>query len=226
MIYFCPIHGEWFEYFSDSNFNNNGYWPQGDIRAGVADQTIIDIWNTIPTPPAPKLKPVAVDPKNSALLILDMETSICKSPRCIASISNINTLLTKSRKNGMLVVYSLTHTGNPSDIARQITPSPGDPIVKSNVDKFYKTNLEKILEEKGIKTVVVTGYSANGAVLHTATSAAFRGYNVIVPVDCMSANNPYAEQYTAWHMLNSPGTRNRATLTKVNLITFFPLEIY
>nr|WP_242977183.1 isochorismatase family protein [Clostridium botulinum] len=93
--------------------------------------------------------------------------------------------------------------------------------MKSNVDKFYKTNLEKILQEKGIKTVVVTGYAANGAVLHTGTSSAFRGYNVIIPVDCMSANNLYAEQYTAWHMLNSPGTRNRAVLTKVDLISFY-----
>jgi nicotinamidase-related amidase len=121
---------------------------------------------------------------------------------------------------GMLVVYSLTHTGNPSDIAWQLAPSQGDPIVKSNVDKFYKTNLEKILQEHCVKTVLITGYAANGAVLHTATSAAFRGYDVVIPVDGMSAVNPYAEQYTAWHMLNSPGTRTRATLTKINLISF------
>lgn len=220
MIYFCPIHGKRFEYFSDGNLNYGGYWPPVDIRAEVGDQTIIDKWNTISAPPAPELKSVAVDPKTSALLILDIENSICKSPRCKASIPNIYNLLTKARKNGMLVVYSLTHLGNPRDIARQIAPLPGDPIVKSNVDKFYKTNLEEILKKKGIKTVVITGYAANGAVLHTATSAAFRGYNVIIPVDCMSANNPYAEQYTAWHMLNSPGTRDRAILTKVNLISF------
>ena len=83
----------------------------------------------------------------------------------------------------MLIVYSLTSTGNALDIAKQIAPSTGDPIVKSKVDKFYKTNLEKILQKHGIKTVIITGYAANGAVLHTATSAAFRGYNVIVPVD-------------------------------------------
>jgi nicotinamidase-related amidase len=205
MIYHCPICGEWCEYFSHG------------------DQTIIDVWNTISTPPAPELKSVAVDPKTSALLVLDMETSICKNPRCLASISKINKLLTKSREMGMLVVYSITQMGNPSDIAWELTPLPGDPVVKSTVDKFYKTNLEIILQERGIKTVVITGFAANGAVLHTATSAAFRGYNVIIPVDCMSAANPYAEQYTAWHMLNSPGTRNRATLTKVNLISFLPL---
>ncbi|KEJ03237.1 isochorismatase [Clostridium botulinum A2B3 87] len=220
MIYFCPIYGNWVEYSSDGNLNYNGYWPPRNIRAEVTNQTIIDKWNTVSPPPAPELKSVAVDPKNSALLILDMESSICKSPRCIASIPNIHNLLTKARKNNMLVVYSLTHSGNPRDIFKQLAPLPSDPIVKSNVDKFYKTNLDKILQEKGIKTVVVTGYAANGAVLHTGTSAAFRGCNVIIPVDCMSANNLYAEQYTAWHMLNSPGTRDRAILTKVDLISF------
>lgn len=223
MIYFCPVHGKCFEYFTDDDLNFGVYWPPRDINTGLATQTVIDKWNTISAPPAPELKSVVVEPKNSALLILDIENSICKGPRCKSSIPNIYSLLTKARKNGMLVVYSLTHTGSPWDINRQITPSPGDPIVKSNVDKFYKTNLEEILQEKGIKTVIITGYSANGAVLHTATSAAFRGYNVIIPVDCMSADNLYAEQYTAWHMLNSPGTRNRAVLTKVKLLSFLPL---
>ena len=196
-----------------------------NIRFGVTGETIIDKWNTISAPPPPELKSVVVDPKTSALLILDMETTICKNHRCIASISNINNLLTKARKNSMLVVYSIINKGNPLDIARQIAPLPGDPIVKSSVDKFYKTNLEEILQQSHIKTVIITGYSANGAVLHTATSAAFRGYNVIIPVDCMSADKLYAEQYIAWHMINSPGTRNRATLTKVNLIHFSPLHM-
>jgi nicotinamidase-related amidase len=220
VIYFCPIHGKCFEDFSAHNLDYCKYCPPDSIHAKETDQTIIDKWNSISAPPAPELKSTAVDPKDSALLILDMESSICKNPRCIASISNINNLLTKTRKSGMLVVYSLTHAGSPLDIATQIAPLSGDPIVKSNVDKFYKTDLERILQEKGIKTVVITGFSANGAVLHTATAAAFRGFNVIIPVDCMSADNPYAEQYTAWHMLNSPGTRNRAILTKANLISF------
>lgn len=173
---------------------------------------------TIPTPPAPKLKAVSLSPENSALLILDIQTTICKNPRCLASIPKIKHLLAKARQSGMLVVYSLTRAGSPSEIASAVAPAPDEPIVRSNVDKFYKTNLSRILRVHGIKTVLVTGYAANGAVLHTATAAAFRGYQVIVPVDGMSANNPYAEQYTAWHMLNSPGTRNRATLTKVSLI--------
>jgi nicotinamidase-related amidase len=220
VIYFCPFHGEWFEDFSDYNLNLSIDVPTCRSRIKAENQTIIDKWNTITPPSAPELKSVTVDPKTTALLILDIENSICNSPSCITTIPNIYDLLTKARQYGMLVVYSLIPMGNPTDIAQQITPLPGDPIVKSNVDKFYNTNLEETLKEKGIKSVIIAGYAANGAVLHTATSAAFRGYDVIIPVDGMSATNPYAEQYTAWHMVNSPGTKNRAVLTKVNLINF------
>lgn len=217
MLYFCPIYGELFEGLG----NYNCYSDSLHYRSNGTENTIIDLWNTVSVPPAPELKAVSVGPKTSALLILDMETTICKSPRCTASISKIHDLLVQARKNNMLVVYSLTHIGNPSNITKQLAPMPGDPIVKSNVDKFYKTNLEGILRKKGIRTVIVTGFAANGAVLHTATSAAFRGFNVVVPVDCMStANILYSEQYTAWHMLNSPGTRGKAVLSKVNLINF------
>lgn len=202
MFYYCPMYGKWFEYLR-------------------TDQTIIDLWNTVSPPPAPELTSAAVDPKTSALLILDMETTICKSPRCIASVSNISNLLAQARKNEMLVIYSLIPSGSTRDIFKKLAPLPDDPIVKSSVDKFYNTNLNEILREKGIKTVLVAGYAANGAVLHTATSAAFHGYKIIVPVDCMStANILYAEQYTAWHMLNSPGTRDKAILTKTDLISF------
>lgn len=218
MIYFCPIHGKFFEDYMDDTFYCDKHYNHYS-RVETTDKTIIDNWNMVSIPPAPELKAVTVNPQDTALLILDMENAICKSSHCTSSIPNIYNLLMRARKNKMLVVYSLIPTESASDIAKPLAPMPGDPIVKSNVDKFYNTNLEKILHQKGIKTVIVTGYAANGAVLHTATSAAFRGFNVIVPVDCMTANNPYAEQYTAWHMLNSPGTRGKAVLTKTNLIS-------
>ena len=34
------------------------------------------------------------------------------------------------------------------------------------------------------------------------------------------AGEAYAEQYTAWHLANSPGTRRQATLTRIDLIHF------
>ena len=55
--------------------------------------------------------------------------------------------------------------------------------------RITRTDLEKILNDKGIKTVVVVGTAAQGAVLNTASQAAFRGLRVIVPLDGMSAEN-------------------------------------
>ena len=64
-----------------------------------------------------------------------------------------------------------------------MAPAADEPSVKSKADKFLNTDLEKILKDKGIQTVIVTGTAANGAVLYTGTGAAFRGLKVIVPVD-------------------------------------------
>ena len=120
----------------------------------------------------------------------------------------------------MPVVYSLTRSANAADIRKELAPLGREPIVKSGVDKFFGTGLEKVLREKGVRTVILVGTSAHGAVLHTASGAASRGLQVIVPVDGMSAEDPYAEQYTAWHLVNAPGTRGQTTLTKISLIRF------
>jgi len=116
-------------------------------------------------------------------------------------------------------VHSLTRMGTIETILPPAKPLPDEPIVQSTVDKFFGTELEEILKKLGVRTVVITGTTAEGAVLHTATGAAMRGLNVVVPVDGMSAGTLYAEQYTAWHLLNAPGTRAKTTLTTLNTIT-------
>jgi nicotinamidase-related amidase len=186
------------------------------------NNTIISEWDTVKIPTAPELKPVTVDPATTALLILDIQNQNCnleRRPRCVRSVPKIKSLLEKARSAGVPVVYSLTRNAQPSDIRKEVTPRKDESVVASSVDKFYKTDLEKILKEKNIKTVIITGTSAHGAVLHTATGAAMHGFTVIVPVDGLSASEPYAEQYTCWHLANAPGTRRSTTLTRTDLIT-------
>ena len=187
----------------------------------VPDRTIVDEWDFVMIPAAPTLTTVSVDVATTAYLILDIQDPLCAKdrPRCAASAPKIAAFLRLAREKGMTVVYSLTPTGKPENILPSVAPWPGDAVVKSSVDKFYNTDLEKVLREKGIKTTIIVGTAANGAVLHTAVGAAMRGMQVVIPVDGMSAIDPYAEQYTAWHMMNGPGTRNRATLTRFSLIT-------
>jgi nicotinamidase-related amidase len=63
-------------------------------------------------------------------------------------------------------------------------------------------------------TVLLTvGAAAHGAVLYTASTAAMKGFKVIIPVDGISADNAYAEQYTAWHLVNVPVIGSAMTLT-------------
>jgi nicotinamidase-related amidase len=118
----------------------------------------------------------------------------------------------------MAVIHSITTSATPADIAKELAPLKGEPIVKAPADKFFKTDLEKILKEKGIKEVVVVGTAAQGAVLNTGSQAAFRRLKVIIPVDGMSAENTYFEQYTAYHMTHAPGVGQQVTLTKIDMI--------
>lgn len=183
--------------------------------------TIVEKWNTV-TPPTPvELKAATVSPANTAFLVLDIEERTCNTqarPRCVESAPRIGAFLARARAAGMPVVHSLTSKGTPETILPEARPLPGEPIVQSSVDKFFNTELEAILKKLGVSNVIITGTTAEGAVLHTATGAAMRGLNVIVPVDGMSAGTLYAEQYTAWHLLNAPGTRARASLTRLDMI--------
>ena len=184
-------------------------------------KTIVDEWGTVQAPKPPELKPVTMDPKTTALLVLDFVKQSCNNerrPRCVTSVPQVQSLLKLARSKGVAVVYSITTAATPADTLQDVAPLEGEPIVKASADKFFKTDLEKILNDKGIKTVVVVGTAAEGAVLNTASQAAFRGLQVIVPVDGMSSENTYFEQYTAHHLTKAPGVGQQVTLTKIDMI--------
>lgn len=185
-------------------------------------QTIIEEWNTIKAPPPPELKPVTIDPKVTALLVLDMVKPICnaeRTPRCVSSVPKLQGLLNQARAKGVSVIYTLGGKATPADIWKEVAPREGEPIVESGSDKFFKSDLEKILKEKGIKTVIVVGTWANGAVLYTSSGAAVRGFQVVVPVDGVSSPSAYIDQYVTSHLASSPATRG-VILTKIDMIQF------
>jgi nicotinamidase-related amidase len=73
-------------------------------------------------------------------------------------------------------------------------------VVQGGPDKYFGSDLERRLKDNGIKTVIVTGTSAQGVVVGVGSGSAQRGYKVVVPVDGMSAEDAYNEQYAAWHL--------------------------
>jgi nicotinamidase-related amidase len=189
----------------------------------LAQQTIIDEWPSIQAPPAPTLKEVTVDPKTTALLLLDLAKQGCNAqvrPRCLATLPAAKTLLAEARAKDMLVVYSVIVGAVIGDTLPEVAPTGNEPYVQASADKFLNSNLEKILRDHGIKTVIIAGTAANGAVMQTGAEAAFRGFSVVVPVDTMSANNAYIEQYAAYHFTSAPGVAAATTLTRVSMIKF------
>jgi nicotinamidase-related amidase len=116
------------------------------------------------------------------------------------------------------VVHSLFGQATEADLL--IPSKAGEPSVRSGANKFLKTDLEKILRDKGIQTVIVTGTASNGAVLNTAAMAALLGFKVVLPVDA-TASDAFADMYTAWHLANGPGGVGPATtVTRMNMIKF------
>ena len=206
-----------------------GLWLAAAAIGGAAAQAnaadIVAEWAKVKPPPKPQLKNVQLDRPTTALLILDIQKPGCteqRRPRCVETLGNIQTLLDSARGLGVPVIYTFSRN-DPQNVADPaLKPLAGEWIGRNGPDKFEGSDLDARLKAKGIKTVVVTGSSAQGAVLGTSTGAALRGYKVIVPVDTISSEDPYQEQYTAWHLYKGgPAAVTAAvTLTRTDLIAF------
>jgi nicotinamidase-related amidase len=191
-----------------------------------AAQGILSEWASVKLPPAPELKPVTVDPKTTALLVLDMMKGNCGArPRCLATVATVRNLLEAARAHHTMVVYNLTGAGKVEDMVDpSLAPRAGEFIVKGagGADKFVNSNLDAGLKDKGIKTVIVTGTSAQGAVAGTTNGAAQRGYKAIVPIDALSAEDAFNELYAIWHIYKAGPVNltSNAIVTRSDLIGF------
>src|SRR5215475_8491866 len=85
-------------------------------------------WANVKLPPVPELQPVTVEPKTTALLVLDMMKANCGArPRCLATVANVKQLLDAARAHAMLVVYNLTGAGKVEDMVDQgLVPRAGE----------------------------------------------------------------------------------------------------
>jgi nicotinamidase-related amidase len=191
----------------------------------VQAQTVIDDWNQVKLPPPPQLKPVTLDPKTTALLVMDFTVQTCtpeRRKRCADSVPKVKKFVEEARAKGALIIYSVAVPGSvPGDVLKDLAPAAGEQVLPPlGPDKFINSDLEKTLKDKGVKTVVAMGTQAQTSVLHTGGEAALRGFKVIVPVDAMSADDLFPEAYTAWHLSTAARISNQTTLTRLDMIGF------
>ena len=201
--------------------------------ASASAETIIDEWASVKAPPAPALQSATADPKTTAVIVVDMIKQTCneqRRPRCVASLPKVEKFLAAARASGATVIYTLFPSPAPDkfpnpvigDVLPPVAPKGNEPVVISFVDKFIlrdkDTGFQKLLNDKGIKTIVLVGTASHNGVLFTAVDAALRGFNVIVPVDGISGNNSYEDQVAAYTMANS--IVYKITLTTTDTIKF------
>ena len=77
------------------------------------------------------------------------------------------------------------------DIIPELYPSAGEPVIdKPGKGAFFATDLHAILQNRGITRLVVTGVTTEVCVNTTVREANDRGYDCLVPADCVGSYFP------------------------------------
>ena len=162
-----------------------------------------------------RIEEIELKARETALLIIDMQNDFVKEggklrvPNAEATIEPIGRVLEETRRAGATVIYTQDwhEPGDPefkiwgehavagswgAEVVEELKPAEGDVIIKkASYDGIYGTPLDHTLRSRGVKELLITGTVANICVLHTAGSAALRGYKITLPVDCVSALNEF-----------------------------------
>lgn len=158
---------------------------------------------------------VVLDPRTTALLIIDMQNDFANPkgklfvPSAPATVPMMKGLIERARTGKATIIYTQDwhRPDDPefklwgehavagtwgAEMIDDLKPEDGDYIIKKmTIDPFYGTSLDHVLRLLGTHTLIITGTVANICVLHAAASAAIRAYNMVYPIDVVSALNEF-----------------------------------
>ncbi len=195
------------------------------LAQSSAQSTVV----TLQMPALPDPVPVTVKAATTALIVFDMVDPICTTqPKCMATmVPAVTSLLAKARSAGVFVLYA-TRGPTLSKWLTQVAPAGGDTVMQSYAqDRFYNTDLDKILKDKGITTLILAGWKVSGSVTYTSVGATLRGYTVVVPQDASLASTDYETAIGVFQILNQlsanatnePLKAKASTLSRTDMIT-------
>jgi len=152
-----------------------------------------------------------------AVLVVDMINDhltpgrVLEVPRARRIVPALAARLAQARRDGTPVVYVLDrHDPGDTDLEDwgehavegtegaevwpALAPAPGDRVVtKPSYSSFYRSNLEKVLDELRVDTIELTGCSTEVQLLSTATDALQLGFAVEVPKSLQAGTSAEAE---------------------------------
>ncbi len=149
-----------------------------------------------------------------AILVVDMlndfVTGAIGCDRAKAIVPATARLLDAAREKGVPVVYcndchlpgidrelqiwgDHAIKGTPgAEVIPELTPKPCDFVVpKRRYSGFFQTDLDILLKELGVKTVIITGLHTHMCCRHTSADAYCLGYDVVVAKE---ATNSFTEE--------------------------------
>jgi nicotinamidase-related amidase len=131
------------------------------------------------------------DRANSALMVIDVQNGVVDyAKNRSAIVAKISSLVDRARAAGTSVVWVQHNEDDlPIDseywqIVPELKPAKGEKIIhKQWRSSFEETDLEAILEEKGVGHLIITGAQTNYCVRHTIHAAIERGLDITLVSD-------------------------------------------
>lgn len=180
-------------------------------------------------PAMPDPASVTLTAKTTALLMLDFVEHICAAqPKCQSlMLPAMIPFLQRVREAGLVVAYG-TREQHMGHWLAEVAPTSGDILIESVAqDRFYNTDLDRLLKARGVTTIIMAGWKISGSVTYTSVGAMIRDYTVVVPVDTTAAPTDYETAIGFYNVLNS-GNANLAneplkaksvTLSRTDMVT-------
>jgi nicotinamidase-related amidase len=164
------------------------------------------------------------DRPNTALLVVDVQQGVVAgNHRRDEVVANIGGLVDKARQDGVPVVWvqhsdeGLAHGSDEWQIVPELKPDDAEPLVHKNYgDSFEATDLESILAELRVGSLVVCGAQTDACIRSTLHGALARGYDAQLvsdahtTEDCTQWGAPSPEAVIAhtnlyWSSQRAPG---------------------
>ncbi|MCW2830839.1 MAG: hypothetical protein JWP31_1531 [Aeromicrobium sp.] len=89
------------------------------------------------------------------------------------------------------------------EVHPELTPVAGDFVVARHrgITAFHGTELEYLLRNLGVQTVVLTGVSVNVALTGSTIEAVNRGFDVVMPSDCVAGATDETHDFVLTNIL-------------------------
>ena len=172
-----------------------------------------------------KIALIVVDVLNEAL------TGVFACERINNIVKPVKTMVEFARKKGIPVIYTndahlegvdkeLWLWGKHSmkgtkgaEVISEIAPKEKDFVIpKRRYNAFFQTDLQLLLTELGVDTVIIVGLLAHICVINTVAEAYFWGYKIYVPADCTDSASAKDYEYVIDYMSKiyaADGTRSK-----------------